>query len=113
MIKRIIFDIDNTLIDFPESYKEGYQQILDKYKINKTYEDLYNAIGVYEECGKYDKYNKEDLLKVIKHELNTDLDNNSLDDYFAMYNNLNTNVSNNIKETLEAPFITFLHVPLI
>lgn len=101
MIKRIIFDIDNTLIDFPVSYKEGYQQVLDKYKINKTYKDLYDAIGVYEECGKFDKYTKEDLLKVINQELNTNLDNNFLDDYFDMYNNLETYVSNNLKDTLE------------
>ena len=100
MIKRIIFDIDNTLIDFPD-YKEGYQQVLDKYHINKKAIDLYNAIGVYEECGKYDKYTKEDLLKVINQELNTNLDNNFLDDYFNMYNKLITPVSDSVKETLE------------
>ena len=100
MIKRIIFDIDNTLIDFPD-YKEGYQQVLDKYHTGKKAVELYNAIGVYEECGKYDKYTKEDLLKVINQELNLNLGNDFLEDYFDMYNNLNTNVSNSIKETLE------------
>lgn len=101
MIKRIIFDIDNTLIDFPKDYKIGYQQVLDKYYINKTYQDLYDAIGVYEECRKYDKYTKEDLLKVINEELKLELDMNFLIDYFDMYNNLQTNVSNSVKETLE------------
>ena len=101
MIKRIIFDIDNTLIDFPETYKEGYQQVLDKYKVNKTYKELYDAIGVYEECGKYNKYTKEGLLSVINKELNLSLNKEFLDDYFDMYNNLETNVSNNIKNTLE------------
>ena len=101
MIKRIIFDIDNTLIDFPETYKEGYQQVLDKYKVNKTYKELYDAIGVYEECGKYNKYTKEELLSVINKELDLNLNKEFLDDYFDMYNNLETNVSDNIKNTLE------------
>ena len=100
MIKKIIFDIDNTLIDFPD-YIDGYQSVLDKYHVNKKAIDLYNAIGVYEECGKYQLYNKEELLKVINHELNTNLDNNFLDDYFNMYNKLITPVSDSVKDTLE------------
>lgn len=101
MIKRIIFDIDNTLIDFPKDYKIGYQQVLDKYHINKSASDLYDAIGVYEECGKYDKYTKEELLKVINKELNLNLGNDFLDDYFNMYNKSITPVSESVKETLE------------
>lgn len=100
MIKRIIFDIDNTLIDFPD-YIEGYQKVLDKYHVNKKAIDLYNAIGVYEECGKYNNYDKDELLKVINQELNTNLDNNFLNDYFDMYNNLITEVSESVKDTLD------------
>lgn len=101
MIKRIIFDIDNTLIDFPESYKEGYQQVLDKYNTGKTADELYDAIGVYEECGKYDKYDFDELLKVINEYLHLELDSNFLNDYFEMYNHLPTYVSDSVKETLE------------
>ena len=100
MIKRIIFDIDNTLIDFPD-YIEGYQKVLDKYHVNKKAIDLYNAIGVYEECGKYNNYDKDELLKVINQELNTNLDINFLDDYFNMYNKLITEVSDSVKDTLD------------
>lgn len=100
MIKKIIFDIDNTLIDFP-NYEAGYQEVLDKHNTGKKAIDLYNAIGVYEECGKYNKYTKEELLKVINKELNLELDNNFLDDYFNMYNKLITPVNDSVKETLE------------
>lgn len=99
MIKRIIFDIDNTLIDFPD-YKQGYQSVLDKYHTGKKAIDLYNAIDVYEKCGKYNNYNKDELLKVINEELNTNLENNFLNDYFNMYNNLITEVSDSVKDTL-------------
>lgn len=101
MIKRIIFDIDNTLIDFPLYYEKGYQQILDKYKTGKKANELYDAIGYYEECGKYDKYDYDELLKVINNYLHLELDNNFLDDYFNMYNNLETFVSDSVKETLK------------
>ena len=80
MIKRIIFDIDNTLIDFP-NYEEGYQELLDKYHINKNAKELYDAIGVYEVCGNFKKYDKDSLLMVINDELNLNLDNKFIDDY--------------------------------
>ena len=100
MIKRIIFDIDNTLIDFPD-YIDGYQSVLNKHHINKKAIDLYNAIGVYEECGKFNNYDKNKLLKVINEELNLDLDNSFIDDYFTMYNKLITDVSDTVKDTLD------------
>lgn len=101
MIKRIIFDIDNTLIDFPKNYEEGYQSVLDKHHINKKAIELYDAIGVYEECGKFNNYDKDKLLKVINEELNLNLDNSFIDDYFTMYNKLITEVSDGIKDTLD------------
>ncbi len=100
MIKRIIFDIDNTLIDFPK-YEEGYQNVLDKYHTGKKAVDLYKAIDVYEKCGKFELYEKNNLLKVINEELNLDLDNNFLEDYFTMYNKLITPFSESIKDTLD------------
>ena len=100
MIKRIIFDIDNTLIDFPD-YIDGYQSVLNKHHINKKAIDLYNAIGVYEECGKFNNYDKNKLLKFINEELNLDLDNSFIDDYFTMYNKLITDVSDTVKDTLD------------
>ena len=100
MIKKIIFDIDNTLIDFP-NYEEGYQELLDKYHINKNAKELYDAIGVYEVCGNFKKYDKDSLLMVINDELNLNLDNKFIDDYFDMYNKLITPVSEDVKDTLE------------
>lgn len=101
MIKRIIFDIDNTLIDVPKSIEEGYQSVLDKFNINYKGSDLYEAIGVYETCGKYRKYNKEELIKVINNYLNINIDNEFFDAYLKMYDNLETKLNDGVKETLE------------
>ena len=36
MIKRIIFDLDNTLIDFPKDYAKEYGKVINKYNLNIT-----------------------------------------------------------------------------
>lgn len=101
MIKRIIFDIDNTLIDVPKTIEEGYQSVLDKFNINYKAKDLYDAIGVYETCGEYKKYDKEAMLKKINEYLNLNLDINFFNEYLNMYDNLETKLNDGVKDTLE------------
>lgn len=101
MIKRIIFDIDNTLIDVPKSIEEGYQQVLDKFNINYKGSDLYEAIGTYETCSKYKKYDRDELIKVINDYLNINIDKVFFDEYLKMYDNLETKLNDGVKETLE------------
>ncbi len=101
MIKRIIFDIDNTLIDVPETIEEGYQQVLDKFNINYKGSDLYDAIGVYETCGKYKKYDEQKLIDTINKYLNLNLDITFMDEFLKMYDNLETKLNDGVKETLE------------
>lgn len=101
MIKRIIFDIDNTLINVPETIEEGYQQVLDKFNINYKGSDLYDAIGVYETCGKYKKYDEQKLIDTINKYLNLNLDITFMDEFFKMYDNLETKLNDGVKETLE------------
>ena len=52
MIKKVIFDLDNTLIDFPKDYAKEYDKVINKYNLNITSLDLYRIIGVYETNGK-------------------------------------------------------------
>ena len=61
-MKKIIFDLDNTLMMFNDSYLSDYSNI-----INGTYEDgmrLYNSIGKYECIAEI--YNKKELLDFIE-----------------------------------------------
>lgn len=102
MIKRIIFDIDNTLIDFPKDYEVYYQQILDKYNVRKTALDLYRAIGSYEDSFENKQfYDKEKLLETINIKLGVNLGKDFIDDYLKMYSKLITKVSENVIDTLE------------
>ena len=98
MIKKVIFDLDDTLMEFPKNFEEGYKEILDKYNISVSSDDLYKAIGVYESNNKNIYYNKEELLKTINETLNINLDINFVEEFFSMYDKLITPIP---KETID------------
>ncbi len=79
-IKKIIFDVDDTLIMFDkEKYLETYNNILEKYQVlNKKGIDLYKAIGEYEKTSPC--FNKETMCSFISSYLETDLPLSFIDD---------------------------------
>ena len=101
MIKRIIFDLDNTLIDFPKNFEDGYKKVLLKHNLSNDPKDLYKVIGLYENNDENKFYDKTRLLELINNTLNTSLDSTFISDFFEMYNNLSSNVPESVKETLE------------
>ena len=71
MIKKVIFDLDNTLIMFKKEYIESYKVALEKSGYEATYEDAYNifeSIGRYEQTQK--SLDKQKLLDFINKDLN-------------------------------------------
>ena len=77
MVKRIIFDLDNTLIIWKEEFLNTLNETLEQLNIN--YDDciltnLKKAISIYE--TKYNIYKEEYLLKLFKNQTNIDLPNN-------------------------------------
>lgn len=71
MIKKVIFDLDNTLIMFKEEYIESYKVALEKSGYEANYEDAYNifeSIGRYEQTQK--SLDKQKLLDFINKDLN-------------------------------------------
>lgn len=101
MIKKVIFDIDNTLMDFPKHYEKHFKDVLNKYSLDIKPVELYNAIGTYETSGNYIYCNKEELIKVINKELNLSLTLDFLEDFFNMYDKLITEVDKEVIKTLE------------
>src|SRR5574344_1411227 len=100
MIKRIIFDIDDTLIPSPD-YIEGYNSVLKKYNINKNGQELYDIIGKYETDGEHLFYNKLKLLNHINKCWKLNLTIEFLNDYLDMYNNLETHTNSDTINTLK------------
>lgn len=101
MIKKIIFDLDNTLIDFPKDYHKEYDDILNKYNLNITSKDLYSIIGKYESCGENTYYDKEKMLELINKEYKLNLKVDFIDYMLNNISKLVRPLNNEIKDTLE------------
>lgn len=78
MIKRIIFDVDNTLIMWKEIYDyNNIKHSLEEFGINnddKTISEISQAVQSYEKCHEY--FNKEKMAKYIKTQTNINIDVN-------------------------------------
>ena len=48
MIKKIIFDLDNTIVFMSPEWENRYKGFIDKYKLNTTPKELYACIGSFE-----------------------------------------------------------------
>ena len=99
MIKRIIFDLDKTLIPFPKNFKQGYKEVLEEFNLSIKPMDLYNLIGEYEPL--YDHYDYNLLLNFINERLNTNFDKTFLDTFMNIYDNLDMELNEGVEETLE------------
>ena len=74
MIKRLIFDLDNTLITWVDKYDEALKDTLIKYNIDFDYHVLTKSIDEYDYNSEI--YNSYDLIDYIntKHNLNITID---------------------------------------
>ena len=98
MIKRIIFDLDNTLIPFPKGFITGYKEVIDSFNLKITPVELYNLIGDYEPL--YDHYDYDLMIDFINKKLGTNLDRKFLDKFMEVYDNLDIELNEGVEETL-------------
>ncbi|MGN0973116.1 MAG: HAD family hydrolase [Bacilli bacterium] len=102
MIKRIIFDVDDTLIPFRDEYVFKLYHVYKKY-VDKDMKNIINLIVDITES--YDKkciyYNKEDYLKHINNYLDTDLSEDFINEILDTMKTFVNEEDKNIKSTLE------------
>ena len=102
-MRKIIFDLDNTLMMFDLEYIKSYQTTLRENNFESEYIDGYNlfkSIGRYEDLKKI--YNKEELLKFVNKDLNKNYTLKLIDDILlAIGKNWTNKVSLELIETLE------------
>ena len=70
-MKKIIFDLDNTLMMFDKKYINSYCKVLKNNNFDSNYDQalsLFESVDRYEMQGK--KYNKQDLLDFVNKDLN-------------------------------------------
>lgn len=80
MIKRLIFDIDNTLITWKKEYDKVLDEVLKEINYPRTenlYNEIHNAEMEYEQNLK--KFDKKEMLNFINKKLNLKLPQNFID----------------------------------
>lgn len=99
MIKRIIFDVDNTLLDTYKDCINAYKEFLKEYYPLIKPEELYNVIGEFELKGI--GFDKTELSKYISDRLKIDFSVDDLNRCLSIYGNYSTLLNNNTKNVLE------------
>ena len=79
MIKKLIFDLDNTLINWKDEYVNALKETLKKYNINENPNYVNNLIDNYENY--YDKYDKQNLLEYINKNITEKLSMDFINDF--------------------------------
>jgi putative hydrolase of the HAD superfamily len=82
MIKKLIFDLDNTLIMWKDEYVNALKKTIKEHNINEDVNYINNLIDNYEEY--YDKYDKQNLLELINNNIKEKIDMNFIEDF--LYN---------------------------
>lgn len=81
MIKRLIFDFDNTLIDWKDEYWNAVNKTFEELNLKYTKADVENvkkAIDIYED-GRNLTYNKEEMKNAIEQTIGCSLPNTFMD----------------------------------
>ena len=79
MIKKLIFDLDNTLIMWKDKYLEALKKTIKKYNINEDADYVNSLIDNYEDY--YDKYDKEKMLEHINNNIKEKINMDFINDF--------------------------------
>ena len=99
MIKRIIFDIDNTLLDTYKDCLKAYDEYLNQRNIDIPGTILYDVMDVYEDLKR--DYSVDDISKYLKNNLTIDFSVNDFLELQDLYGNYATLIDDNIPQVLE------------
>ena len=83
MIKRIIFDLDNTLIMWKDKYLEAIKETVELYHLDIDYKYLSSLVDEYDDCFKY--YDKELMVDFINKKINNKIDINFLNTFLDKF----------------------------
>ena len=99
MIKKVIFDLDDTLIINKENGMSNYDRIVKKYKLDSSVQELYDVIGMYEHLTK--KYDRYELLDLINKHYNTNYSVDIVDDIIDAVGEWTYVAPQKVKDTLK------------
>ena len=97
-IKRIIFDLDNTLIPWSNEYLEAVKKAVKEYNISKTYEEMDSTYATYEDY--YTSYTYENFQKHIKEQLGIEVSLEFIKAWIEYLGDMAMPATEELKETL-------------
>jgi len=106
-MKKIIFDLDGTLLFLSKDWESTYQEFIDKYNLNTTPEELFKTIGTFEQETTNIIVTKEILCNFLNSKINIGITVEMLNDLDERYNNiplLNTEKIYKILEYLSSKY---------
>lgn len=98
MIKRLIFDVDNTLIMWKDKYKNAIKKTIEYYNLDIDYLLVDEVIEEYENY--YDKYTKENMIQLINQKFSLSLKIDFIDKWLEELSTM-ADEEENLVETLD------------
>lgn len=87
MTKKIVFDLDNTLLFLSDEWEENYKRFIDKYKLNISANDLFLCIGSFEKDIKNIVVSIQKLSEYVSNNLSIDFTNDMILELSEIYDN--------------------------
>ena len=87
MIKKIIFDLDNTLLFLSDEWEENCKRFINKYNLNISANDLFLCIGNFEKNMKNIVVSKQKLSEYVSNNLFIDFTTNMILELLEIYDN--------------------------
>lgn len=83
--KKIIFDLDNTLLFISDEWIDAYNFFIDKYNLNVSAKELYSTIGTIEKNNPDIYITKQFFIDYINDKLSLDFDEQKCDELLEIY----------------------------
>ena len=87
MIKKIVFDLDNTLLFLSDEWEENFKKFIDKYNLNISANDLFLCIGNFEKNIKNIVVSKQKLSEYVSNDLSIDFTTDMILELSEIYDN--------------------------
>lgn len=83
--KKIIFDLDNTLLFISDEWIDAYNYFIDKYNLNVSAKELYSTIGTIEKNNPAIYITKQFFIDYINDKLSLEFDEQKCDELLEIY----------------------------
>lgn len=100
-MKKLIFDLDGTLLFLSDTWEKVYQEFIDTYNLNTIPKELFQTIGTFEKDNSNIIVTKEILCDYVNSKININITVDMLNDLDNRYNDISLLNTDKIYKILE------------